>query len=95
MINRKMTRRDLLRKAAIGVAIPFAATAVAADAPRCKVKILELADMHVLDEKSAAYPRKVIQAMNEEGGDLALVCGDLATSGKKAELLVAKNILMD
>jgi len=93
MINRRMTRRDFLRKAAIGAAIPFAAPAAAADAPRGKVKILELADIHVLDDKSAAYPRKVIQAMNEEGGDLVLACGDLATKGKKTELLVAKDIL--
>ena len=93
MINRKMTRRDLLRKAAIGAAIPFAATAAAGNTPRGKVKILELGDLHVLDNKSSAYPRKVIQAMNEEGGDLVLACGDLATKGKKAELLIAKNIL--
>jgi 3',5'-cyclic AMP phosphodiesterase CpdA len=57
------------------------------------VKILEVSDMHLLDEASAGYPRKVVQAMNAEGGDLALVCGDLATDGKRAELELAKRVL--
>lgn len=59
----------------------------------CPVKILEIADMHVLDEASTAYPRRVVQAMNAEGGDLVLVCGDLATDGKHTELELAKRVL--
>ena len=57
------------------------------------VKFLSVNDMHLSDENSAAYPKKVIQAMNNEGGDLVLVCGDLGTSGKRSELEVAKNVL--
>ena len=31
--------------------------------------------------------------MNEEGGDLVLVCGDLAKDGKRSELETAKRVL--
>ena len=57
------------------------------------VKILTLGDMHILDDKTSAYPRKVIQAMNEEGGDLVLACGDLARAGQRSELELARDIL--
>ncbi len=57
------------------------------------LKILEIADMHVLDEASTAYPREVVRALNAEGGDLVLVCGDLATDGKRAELELARDVL--
>lgn len=57
------------------------------------LKILEIADMHILDEASTGYPRAVIEAMNAEGGDLVLVCGDLATDGKRAELKLAEGVL--
>ena len=57
------------------------------------LKILTLGDMHVLDEASTEYPSKVVEAMNREGGDLVLVCGDMATDGKRAELEFAKGVL--
>lgn len=56
-------------------------------------KILSLGDMHITDDKSIAYPRKVIEAMNAEGGDLVLVCGDLAKDGLRSELEIAKGVL--
>jgi len=57
------------------------------------LKLLTLGDMHVLDERTIAYPQKVIQAMNDEGGDLVLACGDLGAGGKRAELELARNML--
>jgi len=57
------------------------------------VKILAVNDLHLLDEASTAYPRKVIESMNREGADLVLVCGDLATDGKRSELELAKGLL--
>lgn len=57
------------------------------------IKILAFGDMHILDEKTIAYPRKVIDAMNEEGGDLVLACGDLGKDGQRSELELARDIL--
>ena len=57
------------------------------------VKILTLGDMHVVDSKTISYPRKVIQAMNNEGGDLVLVCGDLGSNRQRSELELAKDVL--
>ena len=57
------------------------------------VKILAVGDMHILDSESTVYPRKVIDGMNEEGGDIVLVCGDLAKDGQRSELELAKGVL--
>jgi len=57
------------------------------------VKILSLGDMHLTDQKSATYPRKVVRAMNDEGGDLVLVCGDLGSKPTRAELELARDVL--
>jgi len=57
------------------------------------VKILQFADMHITDQKSLDYPRKVIEEMNKEGGDLAIVAGDIATAGRRSELELAKQLL--
>lgn len=57
------------------------------------VKILSIGDMHIKDQKSMTYPNKVIQAMNKEGGDLVLVCGDLGSKPEKSELELAKKVL--
>ncbi|MBT7065556.1 MAG: hypothetical protein HN919_04590 [Verrucomicrobia bacterium] len=42
--------------------------------------------MHLTNQASMAYPRKVIQAMNDEGGDLVLVCGDVGSKPTRSEL---------
>jgi 3',5'-cyclic AMP phosphodiesterase CpdA len=57
------------------------------------VKILEVNDLHIVNEASLAYPRKVIAAMNKEGGDLAIIPGDLAKDGKRSELELARDVL--
>jgi predicted MPP superfamily phosphohydrolase len=57
------------------------------------VKILSLGDMHLTNHKSIAYPHKVIQAMNSEGGDLVLACGDFGSKPKKSELELARDVL--
>ena len=57
------------------------------------VKILQLSDMHITDRKSLEYPRKVIEAMNKEGGELVIAAGDLATDGRRTELELAKELL--
>jgi 3',5'-cyclic AMP phosphodiesterase CpdA len=54
---------------------------------------LELNDLHILDEASMAYPSRVVEAMNKESAAFTLVCGDLATDGKREELERAKSIL--
>ena len=48
--------------------------------------------MHVLDNTKSDYPRKVIQAINRDGGDLVLAGGDFGTDGKRSELEYAKKI---
>jgi len=58
-----------------------------------RLKIVEMNDLHISTEKDTAYPIKVIEAMNREGAQLALVVGDLANSGKEAELRCAKTAL--
>ena len=45
-----------------------------------------MGDMHLTNQASMAYPRKVIQAMNDEGGDLVLVCGDVGSKPTRSEL---------
>jgi len=40
-----------------------------------------------------AYPRKVIQAMNDEGGDLVLVCGDVGSKPTRSELELSRDVL--
>lgn len=57
------------------------------------VKILSVGDMHLTDQDSMAYPRKVIQAMNSEGGDLVLACGDLGSKPTRTELELARGVL--
>jgi predicted phosphodiesterase len=49
--------------------------------------------MHVTNQASVAYPRKVIQAMNAEGGDLVLACGDLGSKPTRPELELAREVL--
>jgi len=57
------------------------------------VKILSLGDMHMADQTKMAYPRKVIEAMNSEGGDLVLVCGDMGSKPTRSELELARDVL--
>ena len=49
--------------------------------------------MHIKDQASTAYPRKVIEAMNQENGDLVLAVGDMASKPTRAELELAKGVL--
>ena len=98
-----MRRRTFLERTAAGVAGAVAlglAPGFADEDKRVQpapgpVKILALGDMHIVDGKSTAYPRKVVQAMNEEGGDLVLVCGDLGRDGKRTELELARDVLKE
>jgi 3',5'-cyclic AMP phosphodiesterase CpdA len=101
IIMKNLTRRTFLERMAAGVGGSVALSL----SPGCAslterhrqdsgpVKILALGDMHVLDSKTIAYPRKVIQSMNKEGGDLVLACGDLSTNGQRSELELARDIL--
>jgi hypothetical protein len=51
---------------------------------RQPITFLELNDVHItLNDESSKYPSKVIEAMNREGAAFTLVCGDLATDGKR------------
>ncbi len=77
-------------KRAILLLLPFLA---ACGGPPALVRILEVNDIHVLDEESMAYPSRVVDAMNGEKADLVLVCGDVATDGKEGELLLARKVL--
>ncbi len=61
--------------------------------PPTSFRFLELNDLHLLDASSAAYPRKVVEAMNREQADCVLVCGDVATDGLESELRLAKAVL--
>lgn len=91
-----ISRRKFLGTLSAGVSIacvPGAVLHAATTTGSSAVKILQLSDMHIKDEKSLAYPRKVIEAMNREGGDLAIIAGDLATDGKRSELEFAKQVL--
>jgi predicted phosphodiesterase len=90
------TRRRFLGALRAGASVSFVLGCFlgqAAFAAAGAVKILEVNDMHIVDEASLAYPRKVVAAMNREGGDLAIVPGDLAKDGKRSELLLAKKVL--
>jgi predicted phosphodiesterase len=98
---RTLTRRSFLSTAAAGVA----GTIIPSFMAGCSsltgssgqfsgpVKILSMGDMHLTDQKSVTYPRKVIQAMNDEGGELVLACGDLGSKPKRSELELARDVL--
>lgn len=58
-----------------------------------EVRFLEVNDLHLLDDASMAYPRKVVEAMNRERAAFALVCGDVATDGREDELRRARAVL--
>ncbi|MCF7958892.1 MAG: metallophosphoesterase [Phycisphaerae bacterium] len=98
---KNMTRKQFLEAMTVGVAgimAPGLMTGCSSPGKRHRqnpgpVKILSFGDMHLLDSPSTAYPRKVIQAMNAEGGDLVLACGDLGTDGKRSELELARDVL--
>jgi len=100
-IMKNMTRKQFLKTMAAGVAgtiIPGFISGCSSLGQSQRqafrpVKILAFGDMHIKDEKKIAYPRKVVEAMNKEGGDLVLACGDLGTDGKRSELELAKGIL--
>jgi len=94
-------RRTFLKAAAGGVTgslLPSLATrglgaTGARDAFHGPDKFLSLGDMHLTHEASAAYPRKVIEAMNIEGGGHVLACGDMASKPTKPELELARGVL--
>ena len=98
---KKVTRRQFLETMAAGVAgtiIPGFISGCSNPGKSRRqafrpVKIFALGDMHIVDSKTIAYPRKVIEAMNKEGGDLVLACGDLGTDGLRSELELARDIL--
>ena len=91
---RKLDRRWLLKTAGAGIAVgalaPGVLLAQVAGPAAGPLKILEFNDMHIKDGTATTYPRKVIAALNAEGGDLVLACGDLAQDGTKTELTRAK-----
>lgn len=77
-----------------GLWTAFLAACLQACAPSpAVVRILEVNDLHVLDEESTVYPDRIVEAMNAEGADLVLVCGDLATNGREEELRLARRVL--
>ena len=91
-----ITRRRFLGTLIAGASIlvvPWTVRGAEETGERSTVKILQLADMHVTDRTSLDYPRKVIEAMNREGGDLVIAAGDLATDGRRSELGLAKELL--
>lgn len=96
-----LTRRSFLQTTAVGVAgaaIPGVMTGCVSwpgtpERYTGPVKILSLGDMHLTDQQSMTYPRKVIQAMNSEGGDLVLACGDMGSKPKRSELELARDLL--
>ena len=95
------TRRTFLTAAALGVAgvsVPGLMTGCASLTGAKRqfsgpVKFLSLGDMHLTNQTSATYPRKVIKAMNDEGGDLVLACGDLGSKPTRPELELARDVL--
>ena len=100
-IMKNLTRREFLGTMAAGVAGTIIGSAISGCSNQGHlvglafkpIKILSFGDMHIADDKTIAYPRKVIQAMNEEGGDLVLACGDMGTNGLRSELELAKGVL--
>lgn len=98
---KNLTRRKFLKTIAAGVAGTTVISLMSGcsnpdklDAGGFKpIKILAFGDMHIADENTLAYPRKVVRAMNEEGGDLVLACGDLGTDGLRSELELARGVL--
>ena len=96
MIRKHITRRGFLGTLTAGASIGLVPRTVQGAGESRKggtVRILQFADMHGSDRKSLDYPRKVIEAMNKEGGDLAIAAGDLATDGQQSELELAKELL--
>jgi predicted phosphodiesterase len=79
------------------MAMAVVCAALAAPAPgqqrRQAFSFLELNDVHILDDASMAFPSRVVEAMNKESAAFTLVCGDLATDGKREELERAKRVL--
>ncbi len=100
---KNLTRRTFLERTAagvVGIVVPDLLSGCSS--PRelhlrssCLVKILTLGDIHIVDKKTIAYPRRVIQAVNEEGGDLVLACGDLGRAGQRSELELARDVLAE
>ncbi len=96
-----ITRRRFLKASAFGIAVASASRIVTGCSAVTRlvghssrpIKILSLGDMHLTNQASMSYPRKVIKAMNEDGGDLVLVCGDLGSKPTRPELELAKEVL--
>lgn len=61
--------------------------------PAPPFKFLTVSDLHVSEPANSIYGAKVVNAMNAEGGALALVVGDMVNDGKENELHVAKEVL--
>jgi predicted MPP superfamily phosphohydrolase len=93
--RRGLTRTLTFALAAAAAAAVYATNSATAEAPAVapEFKFLEVNDIHILDEKSQAYPLAVVAAMNREKAALVLVCGDVATDGKEDELRRAKSVL--
>lgn len=83
----------MLRRRALLLALLLPLACRTAPGPATSFRFLEINDLHLLDTPSAAYPRKVVEAMNREQADLVLVCGDVATDGLEGELRLAKGVL--
>lgn len=96
-----LTRRSFLKATAIGAAAavtPGLMTGCASLTGEHQhfsgpIKFLSLGDMHLTDQMSMSYPRKIVEAINDEGGDLLLACGDLGSSPTNSELELARDVL--
>jgi len=73
--------------------LPGFFTQAAEEKPVELIKIVAANDLHLTDKASAAYPEKVVAAMNTEHAQLALVVGDLASEGELSELGLAKQVI--
>jgi 3',5'-cyclic AMP phosphodiesterase CpdA len=82
-----------LKSFLVALVVAWAVLAVSGLQRRQAFTFLELNDVHILDEASMAYPSRVVDAMNKESAAFTLVCGDLATDGKREELERAKRVL--
>lgn len=99
--KQSLTRRQFLTGSAVGITgalVPWLSTGCSSlTGTRSRfsgpVTFLSIGDMHLTDRGSMSYPRKVVDAMNDEGGELVLACGDLASKPTESELKLSKEVL--
>ena len=100
-MTKKLTRRSFIKTTATGVAGAALYSTLTGcqslsgskSAAKGPIKFLSVSDMHITTEKSTDYPRKVIQAMNQEKAELVLAVGDMGSKPTREELELGRDVL--